>query len=181
MKPDLNIDDVRNNLFKCLIERGSLISNALIQHDIYCIHFKGWCIVVFMASLGFCLTQDPFYFYFFPLITVLIFWYNDLYQHYMRNDTSDDLENNYNLINDIYQIDDIQNLLEIFKEVNFRIQGKDNNKHNWKRFIRKMKYIIKIENLLSLENLSFYVVLIIILVATFLFIHLDILKLNINN
>ena len=176
-----NINNVRNNLMKFLIERGSIFSNALMHNSQYRIQLKGWCIAVFMASLGFCISKDILYCYFFPLITVIIFWFYNTYENYMSGFARDKIKENDKLIKTIYQIDDINKLLKIFDKADFYINWSHKGDFIPKRFFKKIEVIFKPKNFFSLDNLSLYGSLLVIWIFTFLKIINDQFKFNITD
>lgn len=86
-KKNAELESLRQHVTKYLLDEINNYRNTMSQHEEYKIKIKTWCISLYVAAVGFCLTSKAKTEYsqiydFLPLIPLIFFWFLNAYRDY---------------------------------------------------------------------------------------------------
>lgn len=162
-KKNIELENLRQHVTKYLLDVGNGYRDNMMQHGQNIIRLKSWCITLYVAAIGFCLTTklkaDYSKIYdFLPLIPVLFFWFLNAYKDYFsemyqKNQLHEKIKEIFSSLYD-YSFED---LTEKYKEIiNSPFDWPDKGKPNlWRGFKKTFWYVPK-RMFFNYENLVFY-------------------------
>lgn len=172
-EPEKNIEQLRQFVIQLLILRKKDIQDASGYTDEYSLKLKSWSIVVYMAAIGFCLSDKNnlgIIYYFLPILPVLIMW---LLHAYIANRISKYMNHgDWGKINSY-----LKNIFKYsYKELEEVCSDVFNLQFNWlqkgefhpSRFLKE-KLPGMCRAFVSAENIMFYGVMILIWIALIYF------------
>ena len=117
------IERLREHITKCLIDKVSNFRFSINQSIQYQITLKTWCVTLFMASVGFCLTASsntnyrPI-FNLLPFFPILLFWFYHSYRDYITElrQSDEHLKEISKLLSEFYEFS-YEELIKISKDL----------------------------------------------------------------
>jgi hypothetical protein len=162
-KKNAELESLRQHVTKYFLDEINNYRNTMSQHEEYKIKIKTWCITLFVAAIGFCLTSKATKDYskiydFLPLILVIFFWFLNSFKDYFsekfkKHERHDKVKQ---IFSDLYDYS-LEDLRREYKEIiNYPFDWPNKGKFKFCRGLKKTFWDIPKIMFFSYENLVFY-------------------------